>query len=151
MFAKSGVIIETISEQITSAGEKALLHFNCIKRTDNDNLDSLRSRMFCRKVASSRFHISQKFSRQHLQLQNITRFGYFTKLGSEWVKTLVRLSGDGGSRMNRCNQRRQILDVHQVNCYHQLVVTVKQVVRHFDAVAESMDLSVLLPVKNVGD
>ena len=60
---------------------------------------------------------SQKYSRQHLQQQNITRFGYFTKLGSGWVKTLVRLNGDGESRMNRCNQRRQILDVRQVNCY----------------------------------
>ena len=52
--------------------------------------------------------------------------------------------------MNRWNQRRQILNVCQVNCYHQFVVTVKQVVRHFDAVAESMYLSVLLPVENVG-
>ena len=79
---------------------------------------------------------SQTFYHQHLQLQNITRFGYFTKLDS------VRLNGDGCSRMNRCNQRRQILDVRQGNCYHQFFVTVKQVVRHFDAVAESMDLSV---------
>ena len=55
MFAKSSVIIETISEQITSAGEKALLHL--YKGTDNDNLDSLHYRMFCQKVASSRFHI----------------------------------------------------------------------------------------------
>ena len=55
MFAKSGVIIETISEQITSVGEKALLHF--YKGTDYDNLDSLRYRMFCQKVASSQFHI----------------------------------------------------------------------------------------------
>ena len=55
MFAKSGVIIETISEQIISAGEKALLHL--YKGTDDDNLDSLRYRMFCQKMASSRFHI----------------------------------------------------------------------------------------------
>ena len=49
MFAKSGVIIETIPEQITSAyaGEKALLHL--YKGTDDDNLDSLSYRMFCRK------------------------------------------------------------------------------------------------------
>ena len=67
------------------------------------------------------------------------------------MKILVRLNGDGGSRMNRCNQRRHILDVLQVNCYHQFVVTVKQVVQHLDAATESMDLSVLLPVKNVGD
>ena len=53
VFAKSGVIIGTISEQITSAGEKALLHL--YKGTDDDNLDSFR--MFCQKVASSRFHI----------------------------------------------------------------------------------------------
>ena len=51
MFAKSGVIIETICEHITSACEKALLHF--CKRTDDDSLDSLRHRMFCQKVASS--------------------------------------------------------------------------------------------------
>ena len=57
MFAKSGVIvIETISEQITSAGEKVLLHFYS-KGTDDHNLDSLRYRMFCQKVASSRFRI----------------------------------------------------------------------------------------------
>ena len=55
MFAKSGVIIETISEKITSAGEKVLLHL--YKGTDDDNLDSLGHRMFCQKVASSRFHI----------------------------------------------------------------------------------------------
>ena len=53
--AKSGVIIETVSEQITSAGEKALRHL--YKGTDDDNLDSLRYRMFFQKVASSRFHI----------------------------------------------------------------------------------------------
>ena len=55
MFTKSGVIIETISEQITSAGEKALPQL--YKGTDDDNLDSLRYGMFCHKVASSRFHI----------------------------------------------------------------------------------------------
>ena len=42
MFAKSGVIIETISEQIASAGEKALIHL--YKGTDDHNLDSLRYR-----------------------------------------------------------------------------------------------------------
>ena len=51
VFAKSGVIIETISEQITSASEKALLHL--YKGTDDDTLDSLRYGMFCQKVASS--------------------------------------------------------------------------------------------------
>ena len=51
VFAKSGVIIETISEQITSAGEKVLLHL--YKETDDDNLDSLGYRMFCQKVTSS--------------------------------------------------------------------------------------------------
>ena len=55
VFAKSGVIIETISEQITSAGEKALLHL--YKGTGDHNFDSFRNRMFCQKVASSRFHI----------------------------------------------------------------------------------------------
>ena len=45
VFAKSGVIIETIPEHITSAGEKALLHL--YKGTDDDNLDSFRYRMFC--------------------------------------------------------------------------------------------------------
>ena len=55
MFAKSGVIIETMSEQITSAGEKALFH--SYKGTDYENLDSIRYRMICQKVASSRFHI----------------------------------------------------------------------------------------------
>ena len=40
MFAKSGVIVETISEQITSADEKVLLHL--YKGTDDHNLDSLR-------------------------------------------------------------------------------------------------------------
>ena len=55
VFAKSSVIIETMSEQITSIGEKALLHL--YKGTDDDNLDSLRYRMFRQKVASSRFHI----------------------------------------------------------------------------------------------
>ena len=39
VFSKSCVIIETISDQITSGGEKALLHL--YKGTDNDNLDSL--------------------------------------------------------------------------------------------------------------
>ena len=38
VFAKSGVIMETITEQITSAGEKALLHL--YKGTDDDNLDA---------------------------------------------------------------------------------------------------------------
>ena len=51
VFAKSGVIIVIISEHITSAGEKALLHL--YKRTDDDDLDSLRYRMFCQKVDSS--------------------------------------------------------------------------------------------------
>ena len=55
VFAKSGVIIETISERITSAGEKALLHL--YRGTDDDNLDSFGYRMFCQRVASSRFHI----------------------------------------------------------------------------------------------
>ena len=55
VFAKSGVIIETIFEQITSASEKVLLHLH--KGTDDHNLGSLRYRMFCQKVASSRFHI----------------------------------------------------------------------------------------------
>ena len=55
VFAKSAVIMETISEQITSAGEKVLLHL--YKGTDDHNLDSLCYRMFCQKVASSRFHI----------------------------------------------------------------------------------------------
>ena len=43
-------------------------------------------------------------------------FRVFYQVG--WVKTLVRLNGDGGSRINRCNQRRQTLDVRQVNCCH---------------------------------
>ena len=46
-FTKSGVIIETISEQITSAREKALLHL--YKGADDNNLDILRYRMFCQK------------------------------------------------------------------------------------------------------
>ena len=53
VFANPGVIIKTISEQITSAGEKALLHL--YKGTDDDNMDS--HRMFCQKLASSRFYI----------------------------------------------------------------------------------------------
>ena len=55
LFAKSSMIIETISEQITSASENALLHL--YKGTDDDNLDSLRYGMFCQIVASSQFHI----------------------------------------------------------------------------------------------
>ena len=86
MFAKSSVIIETISEQIASAGEKTLLHL--YKGTDDDNLDSLHYEMFCEKMASSRFHIKPEVLHPHLQLQNITRFGYFTKLGSGRVKNL---------------------------------------------------------------
>ena len=54
VFAKSGVIMKTISEQITAAGEKALLYL--YKGTDDDNFDSLRYRMLCQKVASSQFH-----------------------------------------------------------------------------------------------
>ena len=69
LFTKSGVIIETISEQITSACEKALLYL--YKGTDDDNLDSLRHRMFCQEVASTDSISSQKFSRQHLQLENV--------------------------------------------------------------------------------
>ena len=49
LFAKSDVIIETVSEKRTSASEKALLHL--YKGTDDDNLDSLRYGMFCQKVA----------------------------------------------------------------------------------------------------
>ena len=59
LFAKSGVITETISEQITSVSEKVLLHL--YKGTDDDNLDSLHYGMFCQKVASSRFHINPEF------------------------------------------------------------------------------------------
>ena len=64
VFSKSSVIIETISEQITSAGEKALLHL--YKGTDDDNFDSLRYKMFCQKVASSRFHFKPEALHQHL-------------------------------------------------------------------------------------
>ena len=55
VFAKSGVITETISEQITSAYEKALLHL--YKGTDYDNLDSLRYRTFCQKWLQTDLHI----------------------------------------------------------------------------------------------
>ena len=142
VFAKSGVIIETISEQITSASEKALLHL--YKGTDDHNFDSFRNRMFCQKVASSRFHIKPEVlpptpAAAKYQLFHQVRLWMGENLSvTEW---------GWGSRINGCNQRTHILDVRQVNCHHLFAGTVKQVVRHFDAVAKSMDL----PVENVGD
>ena len=114
VFAKSGVIIETISEQITSAGEKVLLHL--YKRTYDDNLDTLRYRVFCQKVASSRFLIKQEVLLPTSAAAKYHSFRVFHQVKLWTGETLVRLNGDGGSRMNRCNQRRQILDVCQVSC-----------------------------------
>ena len=93
--------------------------------------------MFFQKVASSPFRIKPEV----LPPGSAAVKWHFTKFSFGWVKNLVRLDGDGKSRMNRCNQRKQILDVCQVNCYHQFVVNVKQVVRHLNAVAEGMGSS----------
>ena len=116
VFAKYGVIIETFLSRLLLPVRR--FYFIHIKEQMMIIWTALAIECSAKKWLQADSISSQKFSHHHLQLQNVTRFGYFTKLGSGWVKTLVRLNGGGGSRMNRCNQQRQILDVCQVNCYH---------------------------------